>query len=178
MGRATGSGGRFVNTKKLGGAAHNVTSDRVTGSGIGISANFSNSLGSFSVSSNPSGNAGQDIQTFSNCNVNADNYHLYQRGFHKPDTCTQSSCNIDDTFIFPSQTLAVSLEILTSILARIGVQGELQRRSQFSSLGQPSRLGQVGSDLYSIYMDSMSWCPSWCLNLLTLAYLTIVHSVL
>ncbi|PSS15663.1 Nuclear transcription factor Y subunit A-9 like [Actinidia chinensis var. chinensis] len=83
MRRARGSGGRFVNTKKLDGAAHNVTSDKVTGSGIGISANYSNSLGSFSVSSNPPGNAGHDIQTFSNHNLNVENHHPYLQGFHK-----------------------------------------------------------------------------------------------
>ncbi|GFY98242.1 nuclear factor Y, subunit A9 [Actinidia rufa] len=83
MRRARGSGGRFVNTKKLDGAAHNITSYKVTGSGIGISANYSNSLGSFSVSSNPSGNAGHDIQTFPNHNLNVENHHPYLQGFHK-----------------------------------------------------------------------------------------------
>ncbi|GMP97343.1 hypothetical protein CsSME_00045634 [Camellia sinensis var. sinensis] len=97
MRRPRGSGGRFLNTKKLDSASLNVTSDKGTDSGSVTSAKCSSSLGSKSTPSNPSGNDGsstshkevkessvQDMnsaQTFSNCNTNVNSCYPYQQGF-------------------------------------------------------------------------------------------------
>lgn len=97
MRRPRGSGGRFLNMKKLDSASLNVKSDKGTDSGSVTSANCSSSLVSKSTPSNPSGNDGsstshkevkepsvQDMnsaQTFSNCNMTVNSCYPYQQGF-------------------------------------------------------------------------------------------------